>query len=559
MYFRKNTEIANDTLFSIKDEISADISEMFAQPQYAEEWLRRTAVQFAPWVKRYNKSYWDLIRFYGFQKGILKKTSRKEFAHLLITTYPQALDKNDTERSLISNMEKFPYKQCFHKRSVQEREQQCPDKEFTIELMPDSHTCNVLIRELDKLWTTEPPMFGCSTMSVMEERLEKYLNTCTQTQLYNKVRHHPYYGSKTVSFSVEQYVNQKFMDQEEPSHVIVYDCYDGVVSEAIVNQYAGQYFQKPFIKVYICSNHAFDIRTQKVARNSNIGLMLINPLYEVTEENYVVPRTIGLYDIEEMKLDMLSGKRTMTSPFILYDEQGATFSLVDTLKYHGIKVNNNVGISVPFYSDEYIERVTLKMVYDKVDDFIRKIKDYRNTRQIPQFVIDPKQLLVDEGYQLEEADLSSTGKLAFIDIKGKKVTIDSTQSKYISRLRYTHAHELGHAILHSNINVFAFGESTTTTDINAFTSDSEQKRLEHHANYFASCLLMPTDVVGYLYSYYYQKHFECYTIRPFYLEDQPYKRNDLLCIIAPMAKKMNVSIEALKWRLVKLGLLIISD
>ncbi len=455
-------------------------------------------------------------------------------------------------------MDKFPHSDGFRKRTKEERKQQCPDVEWCIDLLPEAHVCNALLKELDNLWEQKLPNSIASTESIMVERIGDYLKACSKTQLYNKVCFHPVYCNGTVSVSIEQYVNQKFMDQNEPSHIVIYECYDGTVNANVVNQYVGQYYQKAFIKVYICSTHSFDRKTQNVARSKNIGLMLINPMYEVTEENYIVPRSIEMYAVEQMKQDMLCGKRSMTTPFVLYDEQGVTFSLVDTLKYHGIKVNKDICFTAPYYSDEYIERKSLESIKKDVENFVYKMKNYHITHQVPTFEVDPKQLLMNEGYQLEEAEMSNTGQLAYIDMKEKKVVTDSALVNNILRLRYSYGHELGHAKLHSEINVAAFGESNSTLNANAFISSIEQKRLEHQANYFAACILMPSEVVGYLYSFYYQAHMGCNTIQPFYLEDTTYKLHDFMGIVCPMARKLKVSVEALKWRLVKLGLLKIS-
>ncbi len=123
-----NKVVQNRTgVFSEKKEIPSDIAMMFDQPLVAEEWIQRINLQFGKWIKKHNKSYWDIVRFYGFRKGVLKNLSRKEFAHLLMTICSQALEESDSESSLKYTMDKFQHRDGFRKRTKEERKQQCPD------------------------------------------------------------------------------------------------------------------------------------------------------------------------------------------------------------------------------------------------------------------------------------------------------------------------------------------------------------------------------------------------------------------------------------------------
>lgn len=527
---------------------------MFDQPELAEEWIKRTIYLFGHWVRQKRKSYWDFVRFYGHRKGVLKELSRPQFAKLLKTTCYEALAQSDTEDSLKEVMQKFPYKDCLRKRSKEERKRQAPEKEWAFDLLPDSHVCRALKRELDELYNQPLCTEEVTKIPTMEDRLKDYLYALAQKEQFSKVFSRPEYCGCTATISVEQYVKQDFMDQRKPSRIVVFECVDGTVDETVVTQYSGRYSPDRRIKLYVCSTHGFDMHTQKMASDRDVGLVLINPNEEMTSNCYVVPRSVQVFEMQAMEREMLSGHRSMTTPFIIYDECGISCSIADTLTNHSIAIKDNLCLKAPRWTNQYIESRALDLVRDKVDEFVRQMELYPTTHQVPYFDADPDQLLADAGYELEEKDMSATGQLAVIDLKRKKVSIDSCQSYKIHSKRYSKSHELGHGILHSHLNVVAFGESDQTLSSDALASSHEQKWLEHQANHFAACLLMPETVVGYLYGFYCQRRFGRNVFRRIFLGSQQCQQDDFYSIVRPMAKQMNVSIGALKWRLVNLDL-----
>ncbi len=70
---------------------------------------------------------------------------------------------------------------------------------------------------------------------------------------------------------------------------------------------------------------------------------------------------------------------------------------------------------------------------------------------------------------------------------------------------------------------------------------------------------MPKDVTALLYDFYYQMRFGRGDSRPIYLGDQHCQWQDFFAIARPMAEHMSVSIDAVKYRLIKLGFLIRLD
>jgi len=536
--------------------LTKDVMDIFQQPQMADEWKQRTIHFFGAWVhNKKNLSYWDFVRFYGFRKGILKKLGREVFAHYLVTECRQALNASDTESSLISSMCKFKYKKSFKKHSKDKRKKQCPNVEWKFDLLPEAHACKSLERELDELWNKELPNLLGGAEPTMEERLQEHIIVLEKETPRSKAYTNPQYKEEIFNFSIEVYANDEFKRKRLPTHIIAFQCIDKPVDDNDIYKYSAEFKEKREIKIYLCSTFPYSLNLKRKAIEFDIGLILVNPKNQITRESYVTPRSIEAQGVEQIKLEELIGKRDMTSTFVICDNYGITFSLADILTNNGIKVNPSLSFTAPFFSNDYIESQANEIVKDKIEVFIRDIKSYQYTGLIPSFDANPKQLLIDNGYSLETKVMPDSTHLAGIDFKNKKVTLDSTLCSDMRRVNYTLGHELGHHVLHSEILNYDFSETNSTLDLSAFSFSREQKWIEHHADHYAACLLMPTIVVGCLYTIYYWSLYGIGNVFPFCLDHQYFKLHDYNCIVRPMAEKMNVSMEALKWRLVNLKLL----
>lgn len=92
------------------------------------------------------------------------------------------------------------------------------------------------------------------------------------------------------------------------------------------------------------------------------------------------------------------------------------------------------------------------------------------------------------GYKLIRYPLGENATLGFTMIKENDTIIFTNSSYRLSREIFTLAHEIGHVVLHMNIE-------HSFIDDNATLSDNYEDDKEKEANYFAACLLMPDDVV----------------------------------------------------------------
>lgn len=92
------------------------------------------------------------------------------------------------------------------------------------------------------------------------------------------------------------------------------------------------------------------------------------------------------------------------------------------------------------------------------------------------------------GYKLLRYPLGENADLGFMVQKDNDIVIFTNSSSRLSREIFTLAHEIGHVILHLDEANSFIDDSVT---INGRSTDEK----EHEANYFAACLLMPSDEV----------------------------------------------------------------
>lgn len=92
------------------------------------------------------------------------------------------------------------------------------------------------------------------------------------------------------------------------------------------------------------------------------------------------------------------------------------------------------------------------------------------------------------GYKLIRYPLGENADLGFTLKKDEDVIIFTNSCSRLSREIFTLAHELGHVLLHLNTE-------PSFIDTNMTIADRSDDIREQEANYFAACLLMPSDEI----------------------------------------------------------------
>lgn len=510
----------------------------FNHPGEADNWVWRIENGVSDWINRQgrkgngDKSYWRLV-FWVSQThlGILKdKMSLREFAQLLIEECPKALHKDETQDKLFHSMEKFPYTGNLN----------------DFERQPDSSFVRTMVGEVEELLTkaVEMPM---EMVPTLEQRMLEFANNALVTGCYDKVCVNPTYNGKRVSLSVEKYISQKFKDENRPTFVMAFECVEDVVTEETIYSLYGKFStfsSKPTNKLYVVSTNYFTKRTQDEAESHNMGLVLVNLEYEVDEHCFILPRSSVRKNYTYWR-QMLSGEQSMTLPFIACDGPFLFYSLSEILKSNNFSVNDYPEIKAPYLSNIEIEEEAMDLVKPQVDDLVSMLQQCGSSDCIPECIINPYPLAQSMGLRVVSGYTGNN--ISNIDIENKTVTISGNLGFNYHCTRFGLSHELGHFVFHKEMIV------------NAKSSNQEIKPqemcwMEHHANYFASCLLMPAPIVHILYNHYYKRETNGSMVMPLLVNDDNYP-DFARRIIKKLADNMCVSVEAMAIRLEKMGLI----
>lgn len=504
----------------------------FNQPDEADKWIWRINNGVGDWVQKNDKSFWYLIFWESKRAGILKEeTTRKNFAELLIQECSKALPKNETIKKIFHSLEKFKYKRHL--------------KDF--DKQPDSSFIRTYVKEASALLTRDVPKETTTNKFTLEQRMKEYLTTMTANENYAKVCIHPIYNGKTATMSVENYVSQKFWDENRPSHTVIFECVEDKLTEEKVEMLYARFCSLSNTKLFIVSSHNFSSSVKIEAERYNIGLVLVNLKYKVNENNFVLPRTQGRQHPDEIVWQkMLTGKEIMTVPILAYDGGRIDDSLSFILYKHASCNKKNLFVTAPVLTDAEIEAEALRLVQPQVDFYVSLLHRTGPDDKVPVCEIDPYQIAEDIGLTV---DRGKTGRvLGKIDMSHKKVTLSNRLDFYDPSDLFSMAHEIGHNIFHQRLC------EKVMDGAHAIVSHTKMW-LEHHANYFASCLLMPASVIRLLYAIYWKKEFKSDKVAPLQVKGIYYKDPVFQRVVCPIARKMNVSKEAAYIRLKKMGLL----
>lgn len=516
-----------------------EILNCFKQPQDVERWTCWMKNKVAPWMKGRPKSHLELVFFVSKRvSGLKNRIGREKFGELIIEKCPEVANGSQTPKSIKFNMDIYEHR-----------------KELA-----NLHDCKAGhpyddVVELENLFNGKTADDSSQTPT-MAERLEEYLRESADELRYAKVRVRPRYCNFTPSFSVEQYKSQKFQDEGTPSYIEVYECVDGVVNEDNVLSLSSRYINNNKIKLFVVSTHGYADRIYKLSGERNVGLVRINPKYKMTENCYVLPRWSDFRQLVCNYQQMLKGEKAMTVSILIKDGQYITPSLADSLEHNHIAVKECCRIKAPKLSNDEIEEITYNLIKDKADNYERILAnlDYTDSH-IPKYDFSPYEQAERQGLEIIRVPEIPDNNLEQIDMKARQMYVSQTIENP-QRERFTVAHGCGHFSLHSNLGITAFVE--TRTIVSPFGT-ADQYRLEWQANHYASCLLMPAGVVWQLYRIYWQKemgpgHPRSLTVRNDSDFIGVYHR-----VVGPIAGKLNVSMESMKWRLVKMGLICADD
>jgi Zn-dependent peptidase ImmA (M78 family) len=515
--------------------INSKNKKFFHNPDEADNWIWRIVNGVGDWVRDHDKSFWYFVKWESIRMGVLKDDLSHEcFARLLKEECDAALEERDNQKTLFYNIEKFKYKKHL--------------KDF--DKQPDSSYIRTYENELSDLLTKDVLVQNTTKDFSLEQRMHDYLSISTEKESLTSIYAKPMYNGKTATLSLEKYASKRFQDERKPSYTIIFECIDEKVTEEKVDMLYGRFGTLSNTKLFIASSHSFSRQVKGEAEQHNIGLVLVNPQYAVNENCFVLPRTLLNQPDEEAVWNlMLVGEEKNTIPIIIYDKGKTVDSLSYTLYHNANCDKRNLFIPAPILRNDKIEEIAYRIVRPSVNYYLRELDHYNTTGTVPKCVIDPFRIAKNMGLSVVRG--KTGGNLGYINVNERKITLSEQNNSSRESERFSVAHEIGHHILHQQV-------SETAQDGAHAIVPRTRKWLEHHANHFASCLLMPAPIVRELYAIYWKKKFNNRIISPLVLKEPYYMQPLFQQIAGPIARNMNVSLTAVYLRLVRMNLITIA-
>lgn len=507
---------------------NVSVLECFAQPMEMEHWCWSMENHVIPWVKSKNKSYWEVVRWTSIhQRRVLKEISREKFCELLITLFKPLLDPGDSPSSLKSSMNIFKFNS----------ELKFFDK------LGDSHLLKILVAEVDSLFDKQDDSDVTTTTVVptVQSRLMDYLYDLQSKLPFARVLLHPTYCNFTATVSMEHYTTKAFFNLGNPTMITVYECVETKVDANVVVGLAGQYMDDRRIKLFIVSPNGYDNRTYSVADNRNVGLIQVDPSKALEDSCFVHWRTMAGENPQMIMRDMLMGRVPMSLPLLIGDGSFFSISMTEVLSRYGFSTTDGVANKAPLYTDDDIEQIAYAMVKNKAEMYVSQLKgfDYHSTK-VPYFEIDPYEIARNCGIKVRWKKMRN---MADINTRRHEMSLSNNVTRYSNSEAFSVSHEIGHNELHS--------------DVSGVLLEDEKRIMEHQANYFASCLLMPRELVRLMYEIYWKKEYHKEQVRPLFVVHDRYDQSPIVQrIIGPCSRHLNVSMQAMMYRLHDLGLVV---
>lgn len=503
---------------------------LFGDTEKAEKWVKAINCRIAQWVGKKNKSYWYLVMWVSKDLCLFEKhVTQKDFCKLLIEECRSSLPEGATEVNVFHSMEKFKFRKDLRNFS------KLPENNIVCKAVDE-------LKELLQKDEDEAKSFGSNIETILERHVKELVKSENQGF---KLR--PIYDHKTVSMAVKIFPNKRFQKQDKPSTTMIFQCYDREVCVADIYELHSIFTRRSGVfKIFVASGKYFKKNVLYQAEACSIGLIRINPDSRFNKVNYELPRSAANGREESLLRDMLDGKVEMNVPMIVSDGWSISSSLAHILHRNFLSVSRSARRRDPILTNTEIEAIANSFTQEYVNEFKRHFHDGLPSANDFSCSINPYEIAIDRlGFYIRREDVGNMK--SFMNYKTKHVVLNRNVKCGSAVDRFSLAHETGHYVLHSALML--------SQNYNYATLDSSEKKwFEHHANMFASCLLMPADIIRPLYEYYFRKMLHTDTVKPLEIKGSIDEDSISRSIVRQIAWRMKVSVKAAMIRLVKMGL-----
>ena len=350
----------------------------------------------------------------------------------------------------------------------------------------------------------------------------------TQIFKHKKYFYSPTKTYKIIDVSIEQYLEE---GDKDPFIIYAFECknYNRKVDISELEEFDTKLrgIAERAIKGAIVTTVGYSKPSLQFANTKQISLIRIGN----NDFDYILKREIHDFTYYNQSIEQLCNNSKKTCVF--YNNE--FLSIIDLLHVNGVSINFDNIFKVPYLTFRGIEDKVCSFrdtygisVNDTIDTILQKCNLTLWYHNLPEIML---------------------GKL---QINDNSVYVNSSLKTNLKRRNFTIAHEIGHWYLHSQLlkdSIESYGDTLETTGF----MDKTEQRLEMQANYFASILLIPKEIIQNELG----EILEKYDIRrlPIYVDTQKCNISNYHIIVGEFAQKHNLSKKVVAYRLMDLKLL----
>ena len=284
----------------------------------------------------------------------------------------------------------------------------------------------------------------------------------------------------------------------------------------------------------------------------NKGIALIRIIDEKVQYEVYRKSRFGEHDISDYIISALEGENISSKNHYIADK----YFYSDNLQLYFLKLNiidkvfqqDKIKLTIPYLSLDEIENITQELLPFPIKTSTTNLHLILDSLKSTQNI---------EYIQSEDlGTINNKDILGKISFKPTCIHMSDKMEVNSHRWRFTLAHELGHCILHTKYLTTLYDEiiDTETSLNNSIIFDDESmKRIEYQANIFASSLLMPSVIFKAVTYLTFKK--ENVNRGRLYLDNQFCNQEPFYRVVSQISKIFNVSIQAVKYRMIEFKLL----